>query len=957
MEWEILRLVNIERAKVGVAPLQMTKFTQSVAQIRGQEMLTLYSHTRPDGTSYSTAFEQVLGKRYEPDGPGITVGMGENIAGSRAANPALISAGTFMNAWMNSPPHKENILRPQFKFIGIGVAKDPATRDVYAVQNFAIDGSKRDKITASWGEGAYNNTITNDLNKEHLTVTLEGTYAAAHGAALMPLDYSMVDTANPAAPKINHGVTLGDGTAPDYDIGTNPPGGGGGSATIIKQPDTLFYKNVSIAAVDAMIADANNTQTTTAPFLLIWAWEPCPKSGDAAKYAHKIADENHLPVFVHTTAKVLDVIPENLLVQADVNLETGFSFPIVLYFDGTKWAKKGQWGDGTDGYPAYQSSGKSIAEYLKKNNLLVEKSVFVAKDLEFEVDQPGTALIKMKDYLNYGYEMATQDSMDPDPKKVTAACVKLREEDMNHIGGKEVGFSMVFAVRDGPFGDLSPKAFPTKSSTGFLEYLYGGERIGVTSHFVKIADTAAKLNAAFSGFKAAADPTSTHTLDIRLKADITGPVTIEANNDRSFNLDMNGFSINGGIVHKGTGKLTIKNATNKGAISAADAPAIHVTGAGSVELNGVTVTSAATGSKGTITFDASGAGSSRKLTAKKSTITNTTDNGYAVYLTGATFDKSETTITGKTFPENITVSGNTTLTYMDGLRLSVTVADPHGYNSWIRLCKGNTVLATAKLEGKNANAKGDLTYSTVDQGIPTGETNLTIQLYDQNHVYDTETVKIKMAKREVHGQFKADTEARFNGTSTFEYVRMEFSGGPADAPAYGFADVICSGSALGPQTATTTAMRLDSSSEPWFTIANETVKGSLTVIKGQGLPVSNEVTLRPDAPTALQHTFIDMPPQMGAATYTIGEIRGNVTATVADGVLSITPTAAAKVGETASIPVTVASTNYFNFKVTVKVNLLNKANVSDKITFAGASKTYTGSAITHEGATIAGHTA
>ncbi len=54
---------------------------------------------------------------------------GENIAmGQRTASEV-------MNAWMNSPGHRNNILSPSFSEIGVGLAKGPNGR-LYWTQMF-----------------------------------------------------------------------------------------------------------------------------------------------------------------------------------------------------------------------------------------------------------------------------------------------------------------------------------------------------------------------------------------------------------------------------------------------------------------------------------------------------------------------------------------------------------------------------------------------------------------------------------------------------------------------------------------------------------------------------------------------------------------------------------------------------------------------------------------------------
>lgn len=103
---EVLRLVNEERAKAGVGPLDMddTMLTNA-AQVRAKEITESFSHTRPDGRKCGTAyFDQGGTKTY----------IGENIAAGYTTPQKVVQG------WMESTGHRENILRPQFKKIGVG---------------------------------------------------------------------------------------------------------------------------------------------------------------------------------------------------------------------------------------------------------------------------------------------------------------------------------------------------------------------------------------------------------------------------------------------------------------------------------------------------------------------------------------------------------------------------------------------------------------------------------------------------------------------------------------------------------------------------------------------------------------------------------------------------------------------------------------------------------------------
>lgn len=102
---EIVSLVNAERAKEGLSPLTLDTKVQAAAQVRAKESELLFSHTRPNGSSFSTALkEQNVSFK----------GAGENIAWGQKT-PAAV-----MKAWMNSSGHRANIMNPNFTTIGVG---------------------------------------------------------------------------------------------------------------------------------------------------------------------------------------------------------------------------------------------------------------------------------------------------------------------------------------------------------------------------------------------------------------------------------------------------------------------------------------------------------------------------------------------------------------------------------------------------------------------------------------------------------------------------------------------------------------------------------------------------------------------------------------------------------------------------------------------------------------------
>lgn len=102
---QVVKLVNAERAKENLSPLKTAKDVQAAAQVRAQEIVTSFSHTRPNGSSFSTALkEQNVSYR----------GAGENIAWGQRSPEEVV------NAWMNSSGHRANIMNANFTTIGVG---------------------------------------------------------------------------------------------------------------------------------------------------------------------------------------------------------------------------------------------------------------------------------------------------------------------------------------------------------------------------------------------------------------------------------------------------------------------------------------------------------------------------------------------------------------------------------------------------------------------------------------------------------------------------------------------------------------------------------------------------------------------------------------------------------------------------------------------------------------------
>jgi len=115
----MLKLVNDARRAAGVNELWYSARVHDVCRLRANELSSYYSHNRPDGTRFSTAFKEI-GINYEK--------CGENIAYGRNM---FDTPEEVFNAWMDSPSHKENILSPDYECMAFGLSVLKVGNDTY----------------------------------------------------------------------------------------------------------------------------------------------------------------------------------------------------------------------------------------------------------------------------------------------------------------------------------------------------------------------------------------------------------------------------------------------------------------------------------------------------------------------------------------------------------------------------------------------------------------------------------------------------------------------------------------------------------------------------------------------------------------------------------------------------------------------------------------------------------
>lgn len=116
-EQEVLNLINEQRRQYGLSELKAYGELQRVAKLKAQDLVNnkYFSHTSP---TFGTTFEMLQKE-------GVTYKYaGENLAGNETGVKAV-------NAWMNSPAHKDNILDSDYEYTGIAVVDSEVYGKVY----------------------------------------------------------------------------------------------------------------------------------------------------------------------------------------------------------------------------------------------------------------------------------------------------------------------------------------------------------------------------------------------------------------------------------------------------------------------------------------------------------------------------------------------------------------------------------------------------------------------------------------------------------------------------------------------------------------------------------------------------------------------------------------------------------------------------------------------------------
>ena len=108
LETSMMDQVNIHRREAGLPELQKSDRLSAIASVRAYECCLSWSHTRPDGSDYTTVLQDY----------GFSAGIaGENLLYTSGNE----DGATLVSKWMGAETNRDNLLYDGFTTMGIGV--------------------------------------------------------------------------------------------------------------------------------------------------------------------------------------------------------------------------------------------------------------------------------------------------------------------------------------------------------------------------------------------------------------------------------------------------------------------------------------------------------------------------------------------------------------------------------------------------------------------------------------------------------------------------------------------------------------------------------------------------------------------------------------------------------------------------------------------------------------------
>lgn len=116
---ETFGAINAERKRKGLPQLIWNDTLAAAANKRAKEIASKFSHTRPDGSSYSSLYG----------------GLDFNLAGENIGSGAALAPSGMVSLWLESSGHRALIDNSGFVFSAVGVYRAP-DGNIYYVEEF-----------------------------------------------------------------------------------------------------------------------------------------------------------------------------------------------------------------------------------------------------------------------------------------------------------------------------------------------------------------------------------------------------------------------------------------------------------------------------------------------------------------------------------------------------------------------------------------------------------------------------------------------------------------------------------------------------------------------------------------------------------------------------------------------------------------------------------------------------
>ena len=132
LESAVLAELNVVRVEHGLRPLRLNHRLTAAADAHSREMVLsgYFGHESADGSGFASRIKDY----YEPRAARRTWTVGENLIWQERR----LTARAAVTSWLASPGHRENLLEPAFREVGISAVRATAAPGVYGKRRVVV---------------------------------------------------------------------------------------------------------------------------------------------------------------------------------------------------------------------------------------------------------------------------------------------------------------------------------------------------------------------------------------------------------------------------------------------------------------------------------------------------------------------------------------------------------------------------------------------------------------------------------------------------------------------------------------------------------------------------------------------------------------------------------------------------------------------------------------------------